>query len=196
MGCRFREAGYPQEVDDIWAQIGKGGDLFVPTLLPDVDDSVRQRISDRHDEHFKNSYLDHVRTFDGATKLVRVVHASGRKVVLASSAKQAELDHYVELLGIGKYLAATTSIDDVEASKSEPNIFGKGLEKISVAPERALAVGDTIYDVEAARRAGVATVGLTSGPFDAAQMKDAGAVVVFAGVAELLREFDRSPLSD
>jgi membrane protein len=191
----FREEGNPQELDDIRAQIGKGGDLLVPALLPDVDGATRKRIADRHGEHFKESYLDHVRAFDGAADLVRTVHGSGRKVVLASSAKREELEHYIGLLGIENCLAATTSIDDVDVSKPEPDIFACALEMVGVPPDRAVAVGDTVYDVEAARRAGVATVGLTSGPFDERQMKDAGAIAVFADVAELLREFDRSPLS-
>lgn len=191
----FREAGYPQELDDIRAQIGKGGDLLVPALLPDVDEAIRKRIAERHGQHFKESYLGHVRPFDGAADLVRKVHGSGRKVVLASSAKREELKHYIRLLGIENCVAATTSIDDVDASKPEPDIFARALEMVDVPPDRALAVGDTIYDVEAAWRAGVATIGLTSGPFDERQMKDAGAIAVFADVGALLRDFDRSPLS-
>jgi len=192
----FREEGYPQEVDAIRAQIGKGGDLLVPALAPDVGDAVRDRISGRHGEHFKSSYLDHVRAFDGASDLVRKVHASGRKVVLASSAKQEELDHYVALLGIETCLAATTSIDDVDASKPEPDIFGKALETVGIPSGCGIVVGDTIYDIEAATRAGVPAIGLTSGPFDERQLKDAGAIAVYGDVAELLHDFDHSPLSE
>jgi phosphoglycolate phosphatase-like HAD superfamily hydrolase len=123
------------------------------------------------------------------------VSISGRKVVLASSAKKDELEHYVELLGVKSLIDAATSIDDVETSKPEPDIFGVALEKIGVAAANALVVGDTIYDVDAALRAGVATVGVTSGPFDERQLKDAGAIAVFADVASILREFDRSPLA-
>lgn len=191
----FREEGHPQELDDIRAQIGKGGDLLVPEILPDVDDAIRKRISKRHGEHFKDLYLDNVRAFDGASDLIRRVHASGRKVVLASSAKQDELEHYVGLLGIEACLAATTSIDDVETSKPEPDIFGAALERIGGEPSRSLVVGDTIYDVDAALRAGIAAVGVTSGPFDEGQLKDAGAIATFSGVAAILRDFDRSPLA-
>jgi HAD superfamily hydrolase (TIGR01549 family) len=191
----FREDGHPQEVDDIRAQIGKGGDLLVPELLPDVSDAVRKRISERHGYHFKEMYLDHVRAFESATELIERVHASGRKVVLASSAKHDELEHYVELLGVKSLIAATTSIDDVEASKPEPDIFGVAIGKIGVQPANALVVGDTIYDVDAALRAGIATAGVTSGPFDERQLKDAGAIAVYPDVASILRDFDRSPIA-
>lgn len=93
------------------------------------------------------------------------------------------------------FVAATTSIDDVETSKPAPDIFGVALGKVSVDPANALVVGDTVYDVDAALRAGIAAVGVTSGPFDEGQLKEAGATAVFPDVAALLRDFDRSPLA-
>lgn len=191
----FREAGCPQELDDIRAQIGKGGDLLIPGLLPQADSDLRERISTRHGEIFKESYLDHIKAFDHATELVAKVHATGRKVVLASSASQDELEHYVDLLGVERYLSATTSIDDVDASKPEPDIFSAALQKIGVDPGRAMVLGDTPYDVEAAAAAGIAAVGLTSGPFDESRLKDAGAIAVYANVSALLADLDTSPLA-
>lgn len=176
-------------------QIGKSGDLLVPALLPGADKDKRSRIAARHGERFKALYLDHVRGFAGAADLVRKVHAMGRKVVLASSAEQDELDHYVELPGIGDCLAATTSIDDVDVSKPAPDIFSAALERIGIDLLAALVVGDTPYDVEAAIRAGIPAVGLASGPFDEQRMREAGAIAVFADVAELLDGYDRSPLA-
>jgi membrane protein len=191
----FRDEGFPQERDAIRAQIGKGGDLLVPALLPDMDKAVRERIATRHGAYFKDLYLDTVRAFDRAADLIERATRHGSKVVLASSAKQEELDHYVGLLGVSGLLAATTSIDDVEASKPEPDIFGTALATIGVAPDAAIVVGDTIYDVEAALRAGIVAIGLTSGPFDETQLKHAGAIAVFADAAALHDAFDRSPLA-
>ena len=191
----FRDEGKPQELDDIRAQIGKGGDLLVPALLPDLDGIAQKRIADLHGAYFKDIYLDAIRPFDNATALIERVHTGGRKLVLASSAKKEELDHYVDLLGIGDLLAATTSIDDVEASKPEPDIFEAALEKIGVAPDAAIVVGDTPFDVEAAVKAGIAAIGLTSGLFDERQLRDAGAIAVFADVTDLLENFDTSPLA-
>jgi HAD superfamily hydrolase (TIGR01509 family) len=191
----FQEEKPSQELDDIRAQIGKGGDLLVPAFLPDVDSEIQKRIAERQGRIFKELYLAHVRAFEGAAEIVRRVRASGRKAFLASSAKGEKLQHYVRLLDIEECLTATTSIDDVQASKPEPDIFVVALEKGGVDPARAIVVGDTPYDVEAARRAGVAAVGVTTGPFDEQQLKDAGAIAVFASVAGLLEEFDNSPLA-
>jgi len=192
----FRETGHPQEVDDIRQQIGKGGDLLVPSLLPQANKEQRQAIAEAHGRHFKSAYLPHIKPFPQARALLERVKHSGRQIVLASSAKQDEVDHYLRLLEARKLVDAVTSADDVVASKPEPDIFAAALEKAGVASDAAVVVGDTVYDVEAARRLGIATIGLTSGPFDRTQLKDAGAIAVFADVADLLASFDRSPLSD
>jgi membrane protein len=191
----FREEGQPQELDDIRQQVGKGGDLLVPALLPDVDAATAERIAKRQGEYFKSVYLDQIQPFDGAAELLRQVHASGRKILLASSAKQTELEHYMKLLGVGDIIDATTSIDDVDVSKPAPDIFSAALEKSKVPATDVIVVGDTPYDVEAAAAAGLMTIGVTSGPFDERRLKDAGAISIYPNVAALLAEFDRSALS-
>jgi HAD superfamily hydrolase (TIGR01549 family) len=191
----FREEGFPQELEDIRRQVGKGGDLLVPALLPDIDATAGKRVAERQGSNFKSLYLDHIRPFDGAVDLLRRVHESGRKILLASSAKQADLDHYIDLLGIADIVDATVSIDDVEVSKPAPDIFGAALEKLGVPATDAIVIGDTPYDVEAAASAGLMTIGVTSGPFGAAQLKEAGAIAVYENVAALLAGFDGSPLA-
>lgn len=192
----FRGAGRPQEIDAIRKQIGKGGELLVPALAPDMDERTQAAVTQAHGDHFKALYLETIRPFAGAAALLRRVHADGRRVVLASSAKGEELDHYVDLLGIADLVAATTSTDDVETSKPAPDIFAVALERVGLAPDEAIAVGDTVYDVEAAARSGIATIGVTSGPFDERELRDAGAVAVFADVAALLADIAHSPLRD
>jgi membrane protein len=190
----FREAGKPQELDDIRREIGKGGDLLVPALAPEMDEAARKAVSERHGDRYKDLYLEVVRPFDRATDLIRHLHDSGYKVMLASSASGAELDHYVELLGVGDLLYATTTADDVETSKPAPDIFGVALERGGSPAEEAIVVGDTIYDIEAAAQAGIAAIGLTSGTFDETALREAGAVAVFRDVADLLANIDHSPL--
>ena len=194
-GLAFREAGHPQEAEAIRGQIGKGGDLLAPALAPDLDKAVRERIKERHGELFASLYLDHIRPFPQAAEMVAAVRKSGRKVVLASSAKRAELDHYVALLGIAGLVDATTSIDDVDTSKPAPDIFTAAIAKVDVAPDRAIVLGDTPYDIEAAARSGIAAVGLTSGPFDERTMRAAGAIAVYCDVGALLADFESSPLA-
>lgn len=189
----FREAGHPLARDAIRAQIGKGGDLLVPTLLPNADEATCKRIADRHGEVFKADWLEKMRPFPGAHDLLARVHAAGVKVVLASSASSDELDHYVALLDAGELVAAGTSIDDVDTSKPAADIFTTALEKVGVAPEDALVIGDTPYDVEAATKAGVRAVAVRSGGFDDAAL--AGAVACHDDVADLLARWDESVLA-
>jgi membrane protein len=177
-------------------QIGKGADMLVPALLPDADDDAAERLGEAHGAIFKDKYLQTIRPFPGAHDLLARVHASGRRVVLASSASSAELEHYATLLEAGELIAATTSADDVANTKPAPDIFAAALDKL--APLRAdevLVVGDTPYDLEAAARCGIGAVAVRSGRFDDATLSAAGAIAIYDDVAALLAGFDASPLA-
>ncbi len=189
----FREAGHAIDRDAIAGQIGKGGDLLVPALLPDADAAERERLSTRHGEVFKARYLDLVRPFPGATDLLRRVKDSGRTVVLASSANGEELEHYVRLLGAEDLVAASTSHDDVETTKPAGDIFAAALVKARVTPGHAIVVGDTPYDIAAAAKCHVQTVAVRSGGFDEAALE--GAVARYDDVGALLAGFEASPLA-
>jgi len=191
----FREHGFVVERDAIRGQIGKGGDLLVPALLPDVSDDMHETLSDRHGGIFKKRYLDTVRPFEGAAALLQHVHACGQRVVLASSADAKEVKHYVGLLGVGNAVDETTSIDDVETSKPAGDIFASALKKVGpFAPTEVIVVGDTPYDVEAAARCGIRTVALRSGGFDDAVLRKAGAIALYDDAADLLAQYETSPL--
>ena len=190
----FAEAGVDVSRDAIRGQIGKGGDLLVPTLAPDLDEAAQEKLAERHGEIFKADHLAAVRPFPDAAALVAHVHARGLKVVLASSASRDELDHYVGLLGIADLVDASTTADDVETSKPAPDIFGVALDKLAgVDPADAVVVGDTPYDVEAAAKAGMRAVAVRSGGFDDAALS--GAVAIHDDVADLLARFDDGVLA-
>lgn len=176
-------------------QIGKGTDMLVPTLLPDLDEEAQERLGKAHGDAFKSQYLDRVRPFPGARDLLARVHAAGLRVVLASSASKDELDHYLGLLDARELVAATTSADDVERTKPAPDIFATALKKLGVPPEEVVVVGDTPYDIEAAGKCGIAAIAVRSGGFTDDALTDAGAVAIHDDVAALLRDFDRSPLA-
>lgn len=188
----FREAGGPIAAEVIRGQIGKGGDQLVPDLLPDLPETARERLAERHGALFKADWLDRIAAFPRARDLLARAREAGAKVVLASSASRAELDHYVDLLDARSLVNAGTSIDDVKASKPAGDIFAVALEKAGVAPGDALAVGDTPYDIDAARKAGIATVAVRSGGFSDDAL--AGALAIYDDVAALLDRFDQSPL--
>lgn len=189
----FREAGHAISPSAIRGQIGKGADMLVPSLIPGAEDDLAQALGDRHGAIFKERYLPQVRAFPRARDILGRVHESGRKVVLASSASQEELDHYLDLLDASALVAAGTSIDDVERSKPAPDIFAAALKKADVGAAEAVAVGDTPYDIAAAGGCSLATVAVRSGGFPDESL--AGAVAVYDDVAQLLAGFERSPLA-
>ncbi|MEH3107663.1 MAG: HAD family hydrolase [Sphingomonas fennica] len=188
IGARFDR----QTIHD---QIGKGTDMLVPSLLPDLDEAAQEALGEAHGDVFKTRYLPHIRPFAGAHDLLAHAHRAGQRVVLASSASKAELDHYVGLLDAGELVAEATSADDVERTKPAPDIFAAALERIAPIPaERVMVVGDTPYDIEAAARCGIAAIGLRSGGFGDDALRGAGAVALYDDVAALLADYDRSPL--
>lgn len=191
----FRERGYEIAPADIHDQIGKGGDLLVPALIPDASEDEVKALSARHGEIFSSRYLARVRPFPHAADLLRHVAAQGQKVALASSASKDELNHYVDLLGVGDIVSVATSKDDADTTKPAPDIFAAALKRLGVAPGAALVVGDTPYDVVAAKRAGVTTVAVRSGGFSDRSLRGAGATAIYDDVAALLDAYRRSPLA-
>lgn len=179
----FREAGFPIDRDALRSQVGKGGDNYVPSLLPQLAKDRQEALAERHGELFKAEYFDRVQPFPGAVDVLRRAHELGIKVVLASSAGGDELDHYVELLGARPMLAETVSKDDVERSKPEPDIFSAALAKIDLPADRVLVVGDTPYDVEAAQRCGIASAAVLSGGFSEWRLRLAGARHIYPDIA-------------
>lgn len=193
----FRDHGHHVPQDQIRVQIGKGADQLIPALLPDLDEKVRKTIADRHGEIFRTRYLRQVKPFPHATDVIEMLHAKGKKVLLASSADRAEVDHYGQLLKVGPMLTGTVSNDDVQNSKPAGDIFAAALAQVfPMAASETFAVGDTPYDVESAARSNVKTIALRSGGFSGEILAEGGAPYIYASVKELFDKFDSSPLQD
>lgn len=191
----FRDHGHHIDLDQIRSQIGKGSDQLIPALLPDLDEKAGKAIANRHGEIFQTRYLKQVKAFPHATDLIEMLHAKGKKVILASSADKTEVDHYARLLKVGAILTGTVSKDDVENSKPAGDIFTAALAQVfPMAASEALAIGDTPYDVESALRSDIKTIGLRSGGFSGEILAEAGAPYIYASVKELFDKFDSSPL--
>ena len=189
----LRDAGHEFDESTIHDQIGKGADNLVPALLPGASEEEAERLGDAHGRIFKERYFDQLRPFPGARDLLARCKEAGYKVVLASSATGEELDHHLELLGARELVDGFTSADDVGSSKPSPDIFETARQKAGVSADEALVIGDTPYDIEAARKAGMRTIAVRSGRFDDRALSDA--LAIFDDVAELLARFDASPLS-
>jgi phosphoglycolate phosphatase-like HAD superfamily hydrolase len=173
-------------------QIGKGADMLIPALLPESEPSLRKAIDTAHGEIFTSRYLSEVKPFRRATEIIRALHHRHIQTVLASSAKQEEMDRYVRLLEIGDVLSGMVSSRDVDHSKPAGDIFAMALTKVDPIPAaQTLAVGDTIYDVSAAKHNGIDTLALRTGPFTDAELEEAGALAIYDNVADILGDLDR-----
>jgi HAD superfamily hydrolase (TIGR01509 family) len=187
----FRHFGLVVSYDAIRGQIGKGGDNLIPALLPaDIVERLQEEIENFRSELFQRDYLHKARPFDGAPELLRRLHDEGVTLVLASSAKQPELDYHIEKLGCRDILTATTSADDVEHSKPCPDIFAAAYEKAQPANGgKVVVVGDTPYDIDAASRIGLPAIAVRCGGFEEEDLVRAAAI--YDGPTELNRLFPR-----
>jgi len=177
-------------------QIGKGADKLIPALMPELDEPTMDRLGKAEGEIFKQKYLASAKPFDGVRDLLETVHARGQKVVLATSSSQEQVEHYLDLLDVRPFVIATTSSDDVNDTKPAPDIFATALAKLpGVAFADCLVVGDTPYDIEAAKECGIATVALRAGGFSDETLQRAGAIAIYDDVAALLSDYDRPPLA-
>ena len=191
----FAAIGESFDREVIHDQIGKGTDMLVPTLLPELDDAAVEKLGDAHGAIFKAKFLSEARPFAGARDLLSHAHGLGQQVVLASSASRAELDHYARLLDARDLIDVMTSSDDVEQTKPAPDIFATALAKLTgIGADEVIVVGDTPYDMQAANKAGIAAVALRSGKFADDALWNAGAIAIYDDAAALLADYASSPL--
>lgn len=193
----LKHFGYEIAFQDMRSQIGKGGDQILHGLLPpDVIEQRGEEIKDFRSDLFKRDYLAKARPFPGVRNLFERIRASGQRAVLASSGTGEEVEQYKEIAGIADLIDSATSSDDAERSKPFPDIFQAALAKLSpLKPEEAVVVGDTPYDAEAARSAGVKTVGVLSGGFTEQALREAGCIAVYRDTEDLVRNYETSPLA-
>jgi HAD superfamily hydrolase (TIGR01509 family) len=190
----FAEAGVTVDFVKVRRSIGMGGDKLMPAVSGLTEDSPEgRRIASRRREIFKTNFLPHLQAFRDADRLVAALRRLGLTVVAASSAKQDELRHLLEIAGASSLLDAATSSDDAEESKPDPDILHAALERAKASASEAIMIGDTPYDVEAALRAGMQAIGFRCGGWADADLR--GAVAVYDGPWDLLAQLDRSPLA-
>jgi HAD superfamily hydrolase (TIGR01509 family) len=186
----FRDAGEWAPMNAIHRLVGMGGDQLVPKILGhDCHEAKEAR-----DRHYR-SLIDDARAFPCATELVRTVHDLGLAAVLATSSPADELAILLKMLDIEEYLEAKTTADDIESSKPSPEVFLTAMETGSLDPARTLAIGDSIWDVEGARAAGIGCVAVESGGFSQHELSEAGALHVYRDVEEILSQIHTSPLA-
>lgn len=193
----FRGFGKELSFEELHRQMGKGGDQLMPVFCTAEElGRFGVELERRRVDLFASDYLPRVRPFPRVRELFERVRAEGLRIALASSAKEEELERHKKSLRVEDLLETATSADDAERSKPHPDIFCAALTGLKgVAPHEALVVGDTPYDVLAARRAGMPAVGLLSGGFSREVLEEAGALQVYRDVSELLERFEETPLA-
>ena len=193
----FKERGRDIPFADMRRQIGKGGDQLMPVFLsPEELQAFGHELEERRGEILKERYLGQVKAFPAVRALFERVRAAGLRVALASSSKEDELQFYKEAAGITDLPDEETSSDDAEHSKPEPDIFLAALAKLGQPdPATVIVVGDTPYDAQAAGKAGLRTVGVLCGGSPEAELRAAGCIAVYRDPADLLAQFDTSPLA-
>jgi HAD superfamily hydrolase (TIGR01509 family) len=188
----FREHRIVLPIWRIHRHIGMGGDQLVEAL---TDSGVERRLGDQIRSLESECYgqmIGEVSTMEGASELLRDLHDRHHTVILSSSAKQAEIEHYVDLLDARRLADGWTDAEDVEATKPQPDLVHAALECAGARPEQAVMIGDSPWDVQAAKRAGVQTIAVMTGGFSKEELCQAGAVEVHESVAELRTQLERT----
>ncbi len=177
------------------SQIGKGGDQLMPVFLSEAEQKDHgEEMEEWRGKLFKSKYLPLVRPFSAVPELLRRVHEAGLKVAAASSAKKSELEIYLDIACIKDLVNVAISSEDAEQSKPAPDIFQVALRKLGIEGPEAVVIGDTPYDAEAAREAGIPSIGMLCGGFTEEALRKGGCVAVYPGPGALLACFGASPL--
>ena len=190
----FAQAGYRPTMADIHRAIGMGSGQMLDKLLPagrdkDADAEVRAAHSTLY-----ATYWSRLRPLPGASDLLRACKQEGLAVVLASSADEPEFHALRAALDAEDAIDDATCAGDVESSKPAPDLIQVALEKAGVQADEAVFTGDTVWDVQACRKAGVPCIGLLSGGISGDELTAAGAAEIYPGPADLLAVLRSSPL--
>jgi HAD superfamily hydrolase (TIGR01549 family) len=180
----FREHDYRVAIWEIHRHIGMGGDQLIGSLLGEgAEDADGDELRDAHSEAY-GKLIGEVEAMEGASELIADLDRAGATVILASSASPDEVERYVELLGAAERIAGSTTAADAERTKPHPELVQTALDEYGSGGP-ALMIGDSTWDVKAAKAAEVPTLGLLTGGFAEAELREAGAIEVEQSIAAL-----------
>jgi HAD superfamily hydrolase (TIGR01509 family) len=191
----FKDHGIVLPIWRIHRHIGMGGDQVVEEL---TDGATERQQGDDIRASEKEHYLeliDEVEPFDGARELMVALRERGHTVVLASSAKEDEVDRYLDMLDARDLAESWTTSADVEETKPAPDLVNAALKKAGASADEATMIGDTPWDIQAAEKAGVPTIAVLTGGFSIDELKDSGAASVFETIGDLRAELGDTTLA-
>ena len=190
----LKEFGYSVPYEKVRLLIGMGGDKVLPETIGVQKDSEKgKQISKRRGEIFKEKYLPNVQPFPDAQKLLDRMRKQGLKLAIATSAQPDELRPLLQIVGAADLIEDKTSARDVKSSKPDPDVMQVALKRVGYPPNEVVMIGDTPYDIEAARKAGVGTIAFRCGGWSDSDL--AGAIAIYNDPADLLAHYDSSPLA-
>jgi HAD superfamily hydrolase (TIGR01509 family) len=187
----FRDVGEEVSMSRIHPLIGMGSDQLVERLIGRDSEEA----TEAHSKYYK-PFKDEITAFPKAADLLKEVANRGARVVLATSSNSEDVDRLQEAVGAGDVVDHVISKGDVEKSKPAPDIFEAALEQMDLDPRHTIVVGDTAWDVRAAKKLGLKTVAVLTGGATREQLEDEGAIAVYEDVAELLDQLHDSPLAE
>jgi HAD superfamily hydrolase (TIGR01509 family) len=186
------ESGWRVEFSRVRPLIGMGGDKLLPKVAGIAADSPKgEAIDTRRREIFKTEFLPHLEPTRGARELLEWLRDDRLTLVVASSASASELQDLLRVAGAEKLMESTTSSDDADRSKPDPDIVQAAIDRTGCPPAETIMIGDTPYDVEAALRAGIEIIALRCGGWMDPELN--GAIAIYSDPADLLEHYDLSP---
>ncbi len=185
--------GFEVPLDKIRVQIGKGADNFLPEFLTEKEiEEFGDKIADARGDIFKKEYMPRVKPFPKVRELFEKIKADGKKIALASSSKEDEVEEYKKIANIEDLVEKSTSTDDADNSKPDPDIFQSALKLLGNPDlENVLVVGDTPYDAEAATKAKLKIVGVLCGGFPEKELREKGCLAIYRNPADLLENYEQ-----
>jgi HAD superfamily hydrolase (TIGR01549 family) len=191
----FRHFGKEIPYQELRQQIGKGGDQYLPVFLSEAElRKIGPEVERYRAKLFQEKYLERVRPFPKVRELFEQLRKDGKRIALASSGNEHEVEHYVKLADIDGLVDVQVSKSDVSHSKPQPDVFTSALHSLHAAPDEAFAIGDTPYDVQAAKKIELRTIAVLCGGFAEDALRASGAIAIYRDPADLLENYRRSPL--
>jgi HAD superfamily hydrolase (TIGR01509 family) len=189
----FVHFDYKVKFEDVRRLIGMGSDKLMPKVIPKLDSESGEGkdISVYRSKIFLEKYSPRLEPTPGSRELVKLLLSSGFKLMIASSAKENELQALLKAAKVDDLLKEATTSADADNSKPDPDIIQAALDKINIPATQVLMVGDTPYDIEAATKAGVKTVAVRCGGWQDADLKNA--IAIYNDPMGIVSNYELSP---
>ncbi|MFB2936875.1 HAD family hydrolase [Aerosakkonemataceae cyanobacterium BLCC-F154] len=191
----FADYGYEIKFAEVRPLMGMGGDKLIPKIVPELnaDEGVGKQISNRRKELIINKFSSEIVATNGSRELVQEMKDAGLRLIIASSSTSEEMDVLLKIARVEDLISEHTTSSDAENSKPAPDIVQVALQKADLDADKTVMLADTPYDIESAGKTGVGVIAFRTGGFSDEELS--GAIAIYNDPADLLRQYDRSPLA-